>query len=146
MGILDKKYQIYLAGKMSGLSFKEMNYWREQAKSKLLIMANETGYRLTVINPVDFYKFKNVRNQSQDEIIDYDLVYVERSDFLVVNSDGLCESKGAIMEIFDAWNHKIPVFVFGDYTHEHPWIERCITRFEQDIDHVVQYLQDVYFI
>ena len=146
MGLIDKKWQIYLAGKMSGLSFEEMNTWRKDAKSKLLSMAEDTGYRLTVFNPVDFYNFEIIEYQSDEEVMDYDLFHVEHSNFLVVNADGLEDSKGTIMEIFDAWIHKIPVFVFGDYKHRHPWIERCVTRFEPDIDHVVEYLKNFYFV
>ena len=125
---------------MSGLSFDEMNNWRKDAKSKLLSMADDTGYRLTVFNPVDFYNFEIIEYQSDEEVMDYDLFHVEHSNFLVVNADGLEDSKGTIMEIFDAWIHKIPVFVFGDYKHHHPWIERCVTRFEPNIDAVVEYL------
>ena len=51
---------------MSGLSFEEMNTWRKDAKSKLLSMAEDTGYRLTVINPVDFYNFEKVEYQSDE--------------------------------------------------------------------------------
>ena len=131
---------------MSGLSFDEMNNWRKDAKSKLLSMADDTGYRLTVFNPVDFYNFEIIEYQSDEEVMDYDLFHVEHSNFLVVNADGLEDSKGTIMEIFDAWIHKIPVFVFGDYKHRHPLIERCVTRFEPDIDSVVEYLKNFYFV
>ena len=131
---------------MSGLSFHEMNDWREDAKSRLSYMADQTGYRVSVINPVDFYNFQSIEYQTEDEVMDYDLFHVEHSDFLIVNAEGLSDSSGTIMEIFDAWNHKIPVFVFGDYKHRHPWIERCVTRFEPDIDHVVEYLKNFYFV
>ena len=68
MGIVDKKWQIYLAGKMSGLSFEEMYNWREDAKSRLLSMSNNAGYRLTVINPVDFYNFEKYIESKECDI------------------------------------------------------------------------------
>lgn len=131
---------------MSGLSFDQMNQWRVDAKEKLLIMAEKSGYRLSVINPVDFYNFEQIEYQSQEEVMDYDLFHVEHSDFLIVNAEELNDSKGTIMEIFDAWVHKIPVFLFGVYKNSHPWIERCVTRFESDIDHVITYLKNFYFV
>ena len=57
---------------MSGLSFDEMNNWRKDAKSKLLSMADDTGYRLTVFNPVDFYNFEIIEYQSDEEVMGYD--------------------------------------------------------------------------
>lgn len=146
IGILDKKYQIYLASKMSDLSFKKMNDWRIQAKEKLLNLADMSGYTLCVINPVDFYNFETVEYQSHEEVMDFDLSHVENSDFLIVNAEHLNESSGTIMEIFDAWQHKIPIFVFGDYKQPHTWIERCVTRFESDLDAVVRYLNKFYFV
>ena len=55
MGIANKKWQIYLGGKMSGLSFNDMNTWRKDAKQKISDMAEIAGYSAIVINPVDFY-------------------------------------------------------------------------------------------
>lgn len=144
MGMIDRKWQIYLAGKMGGLSFDEMNNWRLDAKRKLLTVATETDCKITVINPVDYYNFESVEYQTQEEVMDYDLFHVEHSDFLIVNGEGLDSSIGTIMEIYDAWNHKIPVFVFGKHP-THPWIERCVTRFEKDIDSIISYLTKFYF-
>ncbi len=146
MSIIDKKWQIYLGGKMSGLSYEEMNLWRVDAKEKLNKMTELTGYKCKVFNPCDFYNFESKRHQSEEEIMDYDLFHVEHSDFLIVNAGGLSTSSGTQIEIYDAWIHKIPVFVFGKYDNKHPWIERCVTRFETDIDNVVEYLKDFYFI
>lgn len=61
-----------------------------------------------------------------------------------LNGDKLDQSTGTQIEIFDAYRHGIPVF--GDYKHPHPWIERCVTRFEPDIDHVIDYLRRFYFV
>ena len=146
MGIIDKKWQIYLGGKMSGLSYDEMNSWRIDAKEKLKRTAELTGYKCKVFSPCDFYNFESKMYQSEKEVMDYDLFHVEHSDFLIVNALGLSTSSGTQIEIYDAWIHKIPVFVFGQYDNKHPWIERCITRFEVDLNHVITYLKDFYFI
>lgn len=146
MSFLTQKWQIYLGGKMSGLSFEEMNNWRQVAKEKLISAAQASGCYAYIINPVDFYNFEKVEYQSDAEVMDYDLFHVEHSDFLIVNGDKLDQSTGTQIEIFDAYRHGIPVFVFGDYKHPHPWIERCVTRFEPDIDHVIDYLRRFYFV
>ena len=146
MGIANKKWQIYLGGKMSGLSFNDMNTWRKDAKQKISDMAEIAGYSAIVINPVDFYNFENEKYQSQAEVMDYDLFHVKNSDFLIINADGLNSSVGTIMEIFCAWKNSSLIFVFGEYKNRHPWIERCVTRFEDDVDGVIDYLKEFYFI
>lgn len=102
MSILNKKYQIYLGGKMSGLSFDEMNSWRVEAKEKIENMSELTGYRCSVFNPCDYYNFEQKLQQSEEEVMDYDLFHVEHSDFLIVNAKGLSTSSGTQIEIYDA--------------------------------------------
>lgn len=41
MSFLTQKWQIYLGGKMSGLSFEKMNNWRQIAKEKLISAAQK---------------------------------------------------------------------------------------------------------
>lgn len=71
MSFLTQKWQIYLGGKMSGLSFEEMNNWRQVAKEKLISAAQTSGYYVYIINPVDFYNFEKVEYQSDAEVMDY---------------------------------------------------------------------------
>ena len=54
----NEKLKIYLAGKMGGLSFDEMNNWRKKLKQEILREAGVSGYQVKVINPVDFYNFE----------------------------------------------------------------------------------------
>lgn len=145
-----KYLKIYLAGKMSGLSFEEMNSWRAEVKEKLIRAAEETGYTITVVNPVDFYNFEEVRYQSEEEIEDYDLAHVLSSNIVVLNIDGLSTSEGTKIEIHDGkFHNKIPVIAFDEkdlYKDLHPWNKRDITRVEKDIDGVVEYIKDFYMI
>lgn len=53
-----KILKIYEAGKMSGLSFEEMNIWRLELKVQLQLAAEVSGYKVQVINPVDYYNFE----------------------------------------------------------------------------------------
>lgn len=142
--------KIYEAGKMSGLTFSEMNNWRVELKNKLLKAAENADYKLLVINPVDFYNFEEKRFQSEEEVEDYDLSHVITSDIIIVNLDGLNTSDGSKIELHDGnFHNKIPVIAFGDaelYNNLHPWIKRDITRFEKNIDDVVEYIRDFYLI
>lgn len=145
-----KELKIYECGKMSGLTFVEMYSWRTELKGKLKLAADEKNYKLTVINPVDYYNFENIIHQSEAEIEDFDLAHATTSDIIVVNLDGLKTSIGSIIELHDCNYHKrIPVIAFGDkelYDDLHSWIKRDITRVELDIDDVVKYIKDFYMI
>lgn len=145
-----KHLKIYEAGKMGGLTFSQMNDWRVELKDKLLNIAEDVGYKLLVVNPVDFYNFEEQRHQSEEEIEDYDLAHVLSSNIIVVNLDGLSTSDGTKFELHDGnYNHRIPVIAFGNkklYDNLHPWIKRDITRVEQCIDDVVQYIKEFYML
>lgn len=143
-----KELKIYIAGKMTGLSYNEMNNWRVVLKDKLLLAAELSGYDITIINPVDFYNFEEEKHQSEEEIEDFDLAHVISSDIIIVNLDGLNTSDGTKLELHDGnFHNKIPVIAFGDkemYDNLHPWIQRDITRVENGMDNVVQYIKDFY--
>ena len=140
--------KIYLAGKMGGLSFDEMNEWRNEAYQKLLKTAEYYGETVNVVNPVLYYNFEEKRHQTEIEVEEYDLAHVISSDIIIVNLDGLSSSIGTIIELHDAhYHHKIPVIAFGDrelYENLHPWVKNDITRVEPNIDEVVAYIRDFY--
>lgn len=145
-----KTLKIYLAGKMSGLSFKEMNDWRQDLEMQLELAAQISGYQIQVINPVDYFNFKEKRYQSEIEVEEYDLAHVTSSNIIIVNLDGLNSSDGTKIEIHDArYHNRIPVIVFGNkklYEDLHPWIKNDITRVEETMEDVVRYIQEFYMI
>lgn len=142
--------KIYEAGKMSGLSFEEMNIWREKLKSLLFSAAEIANYQIQVINPVNFYNFEEKVYQSESEVEEYDLAHVISSDIIVVNLDGLSSSDGTKIELHDAkYHNRIPVIAFGErklYEELHPWIKVNIIRVENTMEDVVKYIQDFYMI
>lgn len=146
----NNKLKIYLAGKMSGLSYKEMNDWREKLSTQLLFASQISNNQIQIINPVDFYNFEEKRYQSEAEVREYDLSHVITSDIIVVNLDGLNTSDGTKFELHDAkYHNRIPVIAFGDkklYENLHPWIKEDITRVENTIEDVVRYIQEFYMI
>lgn len=140
--------KIYLAGKMGGLSFEEMNEWRNEAFQKLLKTTEYYSETLNVVNPVLYYNFEEKRHQTEIEVEEFDLAHVISSDIIIVNLDGLSSSVGTMIELHDAhYHHKIPVIAFGDrelYDNLHPWVKNDITRVENSIDDVVAYIRDFY--
>lgn len=150
MSCIDKTLKIYLAGKMSGLTFDEMNKWRYETIYMLKSFSDYTQYKLTIINPVDYYNFENKKHQSEKEIKEYDLNHVITSDIVIVNLDGLNTSDGTKYEISQAArNYNIPVIAFGDkklYDELHPWYKDDITRVENNIETVANYIKDFYMI
>lgn len=142
--------KIYLAGKMSGLTFEEMTEWRNEILQKLYQAAQLSDTKINVIHPVMYYNFVEKRHQSEIEVEEYDLAHVISSNIIVVNLAGLNDSIGTIIELHDAhYHHRIPVIAFGDrelYDNLHPWIQNDITRVENNIDDVVDYIRDFYFI
>ena len=144
------KLKIYEAGKMSDLSFNEMNLWRKELKVQLQFAADMSGYRIQVINPVEFYNFEEKKHQSEEEIEEDNLAHVISSNIIVVNLEGLKSSDGTKIELHEAkYHNKIPVIAFGDrylYEELHPWVKRNITRVEKDISMAVKYIKDFYMI
>ncbi len=139
--------KIYLAGKMSGLTFNEMNEWRRELELKLRALADVSGCKVKVINPVKYYNFQEVKHQSEREVKDYDLKLVNSSDVIIVNLDGLQTSDGTKYELHDARKSNIPVIAFGNkrlYDNLHSWTQDNITRIEEDINDVVVYIKDFY--
>lgn len=148
MGYRNGILKIYLAGKMGGLTFDEMNNWRKKLKLEILRQAGISGCKVLVINPIDFYNFEEKRYQSEEEVEDYDLAHVVSSDVVVVNLEGLNSSDGTKIELHDAHYHRrIPVVAFGDkglYENLHPWVKRDITRVEENMHGVAKYLREFY--
>lgn len=138
---------IYECGAMSGLSFEEMNNWRVFLKTAITQVAENIGISVRVINPVDYYNFREPKHQSELEPMRFDLARVKESDLVVVNLDGLKTSIGSIIECYEAWKNNIPVLAFGskqDYENLHPWVQCCITRRDKNYRECINYISDFY--
>lgn len=135
---------------MGGLTYEQMNGWRMDAYNKLTKNAEYSLKNVYIVNPVLYYNFEEKLYQTQMEVEEFDLKHVITSDIVIVNLDGLNDSIGTIIEIHNAhYHHKIPVLAFGDkkiYEDLHPWIKNDITRVEENIDNVIEYINNFYFI
>ena len=94
---------IYLAGKMSGLTWEEMSDWRSKAKK----LFSHRWRGLNIINPCNFYNFNNVKSlKATDlEIMAFDLTAVRNAHLLLV--DLRHDSIGTAIEIFEAYDKNI---------------------------------------
>lgn len=139
---------IYEAGAMTNCkSFEEMNNWRIFLKTAINKVAENVGINVRVINPVDYYNFREPKHQSELEPMNFDLARVRESDLVVVNLEGLNKSIGSIIECYEAYKNNIPVLAFGnndDYPELHPWVQCCITRHDKDYRECINYIRDFY--
>ena len=135
-----RKFKIYECGKMAGLKLAEMNEWRLTA-SQLLY---ETGYPITIVNPVNFYNFTlDPTTYTEREVMDFDLYQVRDSDLILVNLD-FPNSIGTAIEMFYAHDIlKIPVVSFGTMQN-HPWIQCCVNKHCETLEEAVEYIKDFY--
>lgn len=141
--------QIYLAGKMSGLTFKEMNEWRKDIKRLIEDYATYINDNINVINPVDYFNFEEKRHKSELEVMKFDLNKVKSSDIIVVNMKGLNTSIGTCIELYEAYKRDIPVLAFGseeEYNELHPWIQCFITRHDNSYNDTAYYISEFYMI
>lgn len=134
---------------MGGLSFEESNEWRRKLKSMIFGRAFYSQIRPTVINPNDFYNFKEPTHKSEHEVMQYDLNHVRSSDIIVVNLDGINTSIGTAIELYAAAQLNIPVLAWGtseEWENTHPWLKECISRVESDANDLCNYIFEYYFI
>jgi len=139
-----KKFKIYLAGKMSGLTFESMNNWRVEADK---LLKDESYTSIHTINPVSFYNFEMSPDSYTDkEVMKFDLKMVADSDVILVNlSDP--NSIGTAIELYSA--HDIlnkPVIGFGLNNNNpcHPWMKLCLTKECKSLPDAIDYIIDYY--
>lgn len=142
----EKKMKIYLAGKMSELTFDEMNGWRKNIQEKI------KDYNIKIINPVDYYNFEIDNNFYNDlEVKNFDLHLVRNCDIVLVNLN-YHNSIGTAIEVHECYeNYKIPVISFAsehNYDNVHPWVKTSVSKnlptMDEAIEYIVQFYSDVH--
>ena len=139
------RYTTYLAGAMACQTHKEMNSWRIELENKLSRLAKNFEVKLKIYNPVDYYNFNEKRQKSEAEVMDFDLDLVLKSDFIIVNTKDILKSPGTITECALAWKKGIPILGFGE-APDHPWVERFFRRIDDNMDELMDYIKDFYFM
>lgn len=127
---------VYEAGRMTGLSYNEMNDWREEA-TKLF-----NQYDIKTINPVTYYNFEMDKNFTDKECMLFDLTAVNKSDIILVNLH--YDSIGTAIELYEAYKSNKPVIGFGAHENLHPWMKECCYKICDDLIDAVNYITSYY--
>ncbi len=141
-----RDYFIYLCGGMGKFgkeNFDEGNRWRRYCKDALETC--ECNYRVTAINPNDYFNFfDKPKYKTQDEVMRLDLHKLRNSNLVIVNFNDMY-SLGSMAEIAIAYDRGIPVIGLNESNQDlHPW-QVCMTeRIFNDIDKMLDYIEDFY--
>ncbi len=141
------KLNIYLAGKMGGLTHFEMNSWRKIFSSTMGIGFNIIN-NINIINPVEFYNFEIDRDFTDKEVREFDLNAVRNSDIVVVKlSNGHFNSLGTAQELMLANELKIPVIGIcpqEELDTVHPWMKLSVSKMCNYVEDAVEYINEFY--
>lgn len=135
-----KNKQLYLCGKMGGLTYKEYTQWREQIKVELLSRC-DSNVDLTIISPPDFFHMEETLHDNELEVMNWELNRVRNSNVVIANLN-FNNSTGSNIEIYEAWRNNIQVVALWDKENypQHPWIENMVTRTFKTMDELSDYV------
>lgn len=144
------EYRIYLAGAMSGTSYKEQTEWRQTFKNSILDLANKDLFdinpKVKIFNQCEYYNDYDKTHKTEHEIFEFDLYNLKRSDLVVANLNRQ-RSIGTSMEIAIARENRIPVIGLHENDDElHPWLSECCVRVCKSMDELVWYVVDYYLM
>ena len=126
---------IYLAGKMAGLSYEEMNEWRIKAKTWL----QDAGFG--ILNPVE----SGISEESSTkEIVMNNKAMIMKSDIILAEFDNADPSFGTIGEVVFSSEHQKPVITWGSHPIENPWIQEHVVKHFDELEEAVAYLISCY--
>lgn len=130
-------FKIYLAGPISGCSFKEASVWREWFANRLAFVAEEEGTNYKCYSPLRFKSYLNEETAIEDEYVNTTLSNqkaifgrdrndVFTCDLMVVNLLGTDKvSIGTMMEIAWADAKNIPILLIMEDGNIH---DHCMVR------------------
>ena len=101
-----------------------------------------------------------MEGHTDKEIMQFDLNMVRQSDIVIANINGINESIGTAIEVYEANRLNIPVIAYANvpeilehkrnnviFDKIHPWIKECLaTNLMFHADDVVQYVKDFYMV
>jgi nucleoside 2-deoxyribosyltransferase len=129
---------------MSNLSWDEQNEWREAVKEWL--SSRECDYKLVIVNPCDYYNFKEKRYKTDREIMEFDKYQVRTSDLIIVNYNAP-NSIGTAVEIGLANElHKPIVGLNESKLYIHSWLVDMTDRMCETTDELLNYIYEFYLL
>lgn len=146
----NNKLTIYLAGKMSDLTKDEYMKWRGLLTSELSDTANINGANIQIINPATYFDFDNMDRHLEKEAMQFDLNMVRQSDIVIANVDGISDSIGTAIEVYEANRLNIPViaYTYSGVVNDtiHPWIQECLSTVQMTVYELIDYVRDYYMV
>lgn len=141
-----QEFLIYLAGKCNGLTKEEQNKWRNDIKTYLETIIDNTRYRIKVINPNDYFNYFEQLHKHNRQIKKFFMSMIDRADLVIVNLNNSDSSVGTGQELQRASDKNIPIVGFGT-ENIYPWEadEDCQVVFDT-MDECVNYVVDYYLI
>ena len=135
--------RIYLAGRCKGLE-DEGKGWRKKATEALYQAASWKESRISVIDPLDYFSYKEQNNKSHKQVKNYYMSRIRKCDIVLVNLEGTNESIGTAQEVQFAVDNNVVVIGFNA-GKGYPWIEEvdCQVVF-QTLFEAVDYIRDYY--
>jgi nucleoside 2-deoxyribosyltransferase len=128
---------VYLAGKMTGLTQKEMSGWRNSSIKFL------KGREFKVLNPVatNLGEAPTAR-----QIVDSNKYQIRHSDIVLAELDYEAVSLGTIGEIMFAYCIGKPVIVWGQATRviTHPWVHEHVVVVYKTLEEALTYIVQNY--
>lgn len=139
---------VYLAGCMSYYEatgqLEKAIEWRKVAQEKL----EDLGYK--VFNPmINYSRNRDFVKYDKKCVVDQNIVYLKKTDILLVNMEDIQHSPGTLFEIFYCYLNNIPVVafnnVFSDYISK-PHISESITFHAYTLENAIDFITSMYHL
>lgn len=129
---------VYLAGKMTGLTYEQMTEWRNHAKTQLV----RHGFK--TLDPAT--QPLNGSVWTPREVVDSNKYQIRNSDIVLAELNYENVSIGTVGELVYAREHNKPVIAWGKASIiKHPWIQEHATKIFTTLEEAVNYLVGNYW-
>ena len=128
------KATVYLAGKMTGLSQKDMIRWRNASRQHL----EDNGFK--VLCPASLPL--DIDNVTDREIVHSNKYQIRHSDIILAELAYKEISIGTVSEIIFAGTMDKPVIVWGEAYNivDYPWIKEHTTKHFKTLNKALEYI------
>lgn len=80
----------------------------------------------------------------------FDLNMVRQSDIVIANVDGISDSIGTAIEVYEANRLNIPViaYTYSGVVNDtiHPWTQECLSTVQMTTYELIDYVRDYYMV
>ena len=144
-----KDFIIYLCGGMGKFgkeNFDECNVWRKYCKQTL--EAYECAYKVTAINPNDYFNFVDEPPlyNTENEVMRFDLHKLRNSNLVIANFNDM-HSLGSMAEVAIAYDRGIPVIGLNESGQQlHPWQYCMCPKIFDNPEDMLLYIKNYYLL